>query len=260
MNLLRGAVSALIAPLGTALSLGMLALLMAGLGMRKRGSGRRAGALAGVLAGLALGWLWLWATPVASLALRGVLEAQAGPAAVADVHAAPVAVVLGGGMDGARGPASPYPDLGLAADRVWHAARLYHAGKAQRLLLSGGTTRQGQPAEALSMQAFMRDLGVPEAAVTLEAASLTTGGNARQAAALLRPQGVDTVILVTSALHMRRARAEFERAGLKVIPAPTDFEALGRTIEPRDWLPSADALDGSGRAFKEWVGYWMLGR
>ena len=68
------------------------------------------------------------------------------------------------------------------------------------------------------------------------------------------------MILVTSALHMRRARAEFERAGLKVIPAPTDFEALGRTTEPRDWLPSADALDGSGRAFKEWVGYWMLGR
>jgi uncharacterized SAM-binding protein YcdF (DUF218 family) len=110
------------------------------------------------------------------------------------------------------------------------------------------------------MQVFLRALGVPDAAIVREDASMTSGANAQRAAALLRPQGVDTVILVNSALHMRRARADFERAGLKVIPAPTDFESLGRSAEARDRLPDADALEGSGRAFKEWVGSWVLGR
>ena len=162
------------------------------------------------------------------------------------------------GISGTRGGVRPYPDLQQAADRVWHAARLHHAGTAARVVLSGGTTRQGEPAEAASMQAFLLDLGVPASAMLLEDRRLTTGENARLTAALLRPQGVDTVILVTSALHMRRARAEFELAGLKVIPAPTDFESLGRAVQARDWLPSAEALEGSGRAFKEWggIGCW----
>jgi uncharacterized SAM-binding protein YcdF (DUF218 family) len=261
-------VAALVSPLGTALVLGVLAWCL--LVLARRRFWRRVGAAVGLLA---LSWLWLWATPVASHALRSTLEAQAGPAAVdavpaagvavqvgeAAVPAAGVMVVLGGGIGGTRGDVRPYPDLQQAADRVWHAARLYHAGKAARVVLSGGTTRQGEPAEAASMQAFLLDLGAPASAMLLEDRSLTTGENARLTAALLRPQGVDTVILVTSALHMRRARAEFELAGLKVIPAPTDFESLGRAVQARDWLPSAEALDGSGRAFKEWVGYWVLG-
>jgi uncharacterized SAM-binding protein YcdF (DUF218 family) len=254
MWFVRGAVAALVSPPGTALALGVLAWCL--LVLARRRFWRRVGAAVGLLA---LGWLWLWVTPVASHALRSTLEAQAGPAAVDAVSAAGVMVVLGGGIGGARGGVRPYPDLQQAADRVWHAARLYHAGKAARVVLSGGTTRQGEPAEAASMQAFLLDLGVPASAMLLEDRSLTTGENARLTAALLRPQGVDTVILVTSALHMRRARAEFELAGLKVIPAPTDFESLGRAVQARDWLPSAEALDGSGRAFKEWVGYWVLG-
>jgi uncharacterized SAM-binding protein YcdF (DUF218 family) len=42
---------------------------------------------------------------------------------------------------------------------------------------------------------------------------------------MLRQRGIGTAILVTSALHMPRARAQFEREGLTIIPAPTDFEA-----------------------------------
>lgn len=137
---------------------------------------------------------------------------------------------------------------------MWHAARLYHAGKAQRLLLSGGVVREGEGSEAEAMQTLLLDLGVPASAMVLEGTSQNTRSNAAQSASLLQAQGVDTVILVTSALHMPRARRTFERMGLRVIPAPTDFEVINEPWQASQLLPEADALNGSARAFKEWVG------
>ncbi|MEA1049036.1 hypothetical protein U5801_04320 [Lamprobacter modestohalophilus] len=79
-------------------------------------------------------------------ALRLSLEGRFANRPVTELPAADVAVVLGGGID--SGPPSwPYPNLGEAADRVWHAARLYRAGKVEMLirttrsLVSAGTER-----------------------------------------------------------------------------------------------------------------------
>jgi uncharacterized SAM-binding protein YcdF (DUF218 family) len=235
----------MISPLGTA----MLLLVIAVLGTRRA---RRSAALLG------LGWLWLWATPVVSGALAGWVEAQAGPRELAAVQPAPVIVVLGGAVGGARPPLRPEPDLGSAADRVWHAARLYHAGKAPRILLSGGSIKPGIQGEAHAMRRFLLDLGVPDAAIWLEAASTDTAGNAVLSAALLRASGVDEAILVTSALHMRRARAQFMQTGLTIHPAPTDFEVVDEPLDLQDFLPSARALDDAGRAMKEVVGWWAV--
>jgi uncharacterized SAM-binding protein YcdF (DUF218 family) len=257
MSFLRGLIATLISPLGLALVCSVVSLLgLLWSSRTRRGSGRR---VSWALGFLGLCWLWVWSTPVVSQALVHQLQSSAGPRLVADVAFAPVAVVLGGAALGAGGTQHPYPELGSAADRIWHAARLYRAGKAPVLLLSGGSHRPQHETEAMAMKALLMDLGVPESALWLETRSLTTGQNARFSAEILRHRGVDTVILVTSAMHMRRAQAEFERAGLKVHPAPTDFESAGLQATARDWLPSAEALDASGRAFKEWVGYLALG-
>ena len=158
------------------------------------------------------------------------------------------------GPRGPRPPQRPYPDLTGAADRLWHAARLYHAGKAPRVLLVGGTVTTGDGSEAEAMQQFLQAMGVPAAAMALETASHNTVSNASQTAQLLQSQGTDTVVLVTSALHMPRARRQFEREGLTVHPAPTDFEVIDMPMGWRRWLPNTEALHGSARAFKELVG------
>ena len=247
-------VAAVISPLGTALILGLLGWAMAWAG--RPAQVQRAGR---VLAGLALGWLLLWSLPVASGALRGWIEAQAGPRTVQAVPAAPVMVVLGGGVAGPRAPLRPYPDLNAAGDRLWHAARLYHAGKAPRVLLSGGVTRTGDGSEAEAMRRFLIDMGVPAAAIELEDASQNTAGNAALTAQALKTQGVDQVILVTSALHMPRARRLFDRAGLTVHAAPADHEVIDMPFDLLRVVPDADALDGSARAFKELFGR-LVGR
>lgn len=241
-------VIAAISPLGTALLLGLAGLAAAALGsatLRRRG-------LAVIAGGLV--WLGIWSMPVASHALRGWLEDQAGPRNIEFMPAASAIVVLGGAVRGPRAPQRPHPDLGAAADRVWHAARLHRAGKAPLLLLSGGSAHEGEAPEAQSMRQFLRELGVPDSAMLLEPGSVTTAQNAAWSARLLRARHIDKVLLVTSALHMRRARALFEREGIQVVAAPTDFEVVDRPLRLLDVVPDAEALEGSARAFKELVG------
>lgn len=244
-------VIAAISPLGTALLLGVAGLALAAGG---RAALRRLGLL--LMAG-ALGWLTVWSTPIASECLRGWLEDQAGPREIDALPAAPAIVVLGGSIRGPRPPQRLHPDLGSAADRLWHAARLYRAGKAPLLVLSGGTTHEGEAPEAKLMRQFLVELGVPGSAMALEPGSVTTAQNAAFSARLLRQRKIDEVLLVTSALHMRRARGLFEREGIRVIPAPTDHEIVDRPFKLLDVVPDAEALEGSGRAMKEIVGAWV---
>lgn len=243
-------VTVVISPLGTALLLCLAGWLLAR-SARPRSARLRWGR---AMQAVALLWLTFWSLPITSSALLAWVEADAGPPTVQAVARAPVMVVLGGGVSGPRLPLRPYPDLNAAGDRMWHAARLYHAGKAPRLLLSGGTTRTGTGSEAEAMRSFLLDLGVPDSAIALEAGSKDTSANAAETARLLKGQGVDTVVLVTSASHMPRARNLFERAGLKVNPAPTDFEPTGMPFDLLRVLPDAEALDKSARGFKEIVG------
>lgn len=236
----------LISPLGTALTLGVLALLLASR-QCKRGSW--------LLGLLALLWLGGWSLPVASHNLRGWLEAPYPAVAPAQLPPAQAIVVLGGGV---RPPehGQALPDLNSAADRVWHAGRLFHAGKAPLLVLSGG----GDPAinaisEAQAMRSLLTDLDVTNTALLLEEHSSNTRQNAQFTADLLRPRGVSRILLVTSALHMPRAVPLFEAQGFMVIPAATDHEARNH-FNAVDWLPDAGALDGSARAIKELIGRW----
>lgn len=210
--------------------------------------------LSGVVASCSLAWLWIWSTPLVSEALRGHIENQAGPRNLADVPAAPVVVVLGGGISGPRPPLRSTPDLGASADRMWHAARLYHARKAPKLLLSGGVVRTGDGSEAEAMKRFLLDLGVPSSDMWLEHSSDNTRSNAQRTADLLRAKGIHEIILVTSALHMPRASEEFEAVGLNVRPAPTDFEVIDMPFDLLRIVPDTAALHGSTRAFKECLG------
>ena len=236
-------------PLGFSLCLALLAGLLILLRWRRLG-------LTGLT--VAVGWLWLWSLPVASDALRLSLEGHYAPLAVDALPTAEAVVVLGGGISPA--PVEfPHPDLGAAADRVWHAARLYHAGKVPLIIASGGIIpwRGERSSEAEAMTQLLRDFGVPMAAIVLETDSRSTRENAVHTAQLLEQKGIGQVLLVTSALHMPRALATFRGAGIDAIAAPTDFEVWPEPNHALRWLPDAQALADSTRALKEYLGLWV---
>jgi len=234
-------------PLGTSLSLGLLALGAATLARQR---------LALAAGAAAIVWLWVWSTPAVSDWLRGSIERKVPAVTASAMPSADAIVVLGGGMSGALAPWRPYPDLNSAADRVWHAARLYHAGKAPWVVLSGGVGAfpSATGDEATAMAVLLADLGVPAATLVLETQSRTTSENALASAPMLSTLGARRVILVTSALHMPRALATFRIQGVEVIPAPTDVEVVPRPFHVMRWVPSASALDSSSRAIHELLG------
>lgn len=249
MILLSKFVTWLLSPLGTAFCLVGLALLLA---WRRRLRSSK------VLGGLALVWLWLWSMPVMSHWFASRIEDQFPQVPITAVPHAQAMVVLGGAVSPPVIGKTEI-DLKSAADRVWYAARLFHAGKAPLVLLSGGGDLERQAlSEARAMALFLQDLGVPAQAIVLEETSRNTRQNAALSATLLRARGFDRILLVTSALHMSRALALFNAQGLQVTPAPTDFEA---SQEPPSgllaWLPDAGALNGSALAMKEMVGLWV---
>lgn len=243
----------LVSPLMTSLLLGgsglFLAMFVRSFFWRRFGS---------VMGGFSIVWLWLWSMPVMSDVLRGRIEALAGSRSIGQVSVSGVIVVLGGGVNGTCLPLRYYPDLGSASDRVWHAARLYKAGKGKMIVLSGGFVSNGNESEAEAMQSFLLDLGVPKGAIILEDASTNTSENARLTHERFAKVGIEKIILVTSALHMPRARRLFEHEGFQVIPAPADFEVIDHPFEVTRFLPEARALEGSARAMKELVGLVLI--
>ena len=129
-------------------------------------------------------------------------------------------------------------DLNQQADRLVHAVALYKAGKAQYVLVSGGSPF-GDRSEAEQMRDLLGIMGVPSNAVILEPTSRNTHENAVNSSRLLQDRGWSDILLVTSAFHMRRAEALFRaQGGLTVTPAPTDFQrrVSTSTVLP-DWLP-----------------------
>lgn len=179
-----------------------------------------------------------------------------------DLAPADVIVVLGGAISLEREPA---PD-GEVVRGLAYAQALYVAGLAPRILVSGGGLpwRETRVSEAEKMAHLLRERGVPREAIWIEAESRNTHENAVKSKLLLDAHGKRRIILVTSALHMRRAAACFAKEGLEVEAAPSDFivtERKWRRLVSSKWpdqvlavLPSAENLALTTRGVKECVG------
>ena len=105
------------------------------------------------------------------------------------------------------------------------------------------------------MRTLLTDWGVPSDSILSEANSANTYQNATNTAALMKKHGFDRVLLVTSALHMRRALATFRSTGVTAIPVATDYQVVETTRTLLDFAPSAEALNGSTAAVHEYVGH-----
>jgi uncharacterized SAM-binding protein YcdF (DUF218 family) len=173
-------------------------------------------------------------------------------------------VVLGGASQPAF-PPRQMPEVMEEGDRILYGAKLYREGKAPKVILSGGRIdwQGGGTPEAVDMANLMEPMGVPKTAVILEPSSYNTYENAINVKAIMEAQGIRTILLVTSAMHMPRAIAIFKRLGIETIPAPTDYlttdpnyRAVPKSSQEQvlRLLPDVERLRLTTRALKEYVG------
>lgn len=243
----------LIIPLNLCFTMVAVGLVLCLLRWRKTGAGF---VLAGVI------WVTAWSLPVTSLWLGGALENWYPNPPPEQTEMADAIVVLGGNTANARANwFEPY-DKTKKTTRVDAAAELYLAGRAPRVLLSGGAL-EGDVSEAQGMAHEIRQLGVPSYAIILENASRSTYENAALSEDALRDQGIRKVLLVTSALHMPRAMAVFHKQGVEAIAAAVAPQIVlppDGSISP--WWPNERALDASRSIIKEYAAiglYWARG-
>ena len=234
------------------LVIGMMLIAVGGVllwrGWRKTGFG---------FLGVSFAWFWFWSTPMMYRWIGGSLEREWPVVMAEDAPKADAIVLLGGGM-GANTNAYPYAEMWNGADRVWHAARLYKAGKAPLVIPTGSGERE-------STVPLLRDLGVPESAIVVEDEARNTEENAKFVEKILATKDTKStkarVLLVTSAWHMRRSVLMYRKyaPSLEIIPAAADYEATVQTGHPfcfKDLWPDANALFANSYILKEYIGYW----
>jgi uncharacterized SAM-binding protein YcdF (DUF218 family) len=231
-----------------------LGLLFIGLSLWGQLRGNRAAA--GLYTFLALGVIYVPSTQFGVDIFATPLEARYPAFAPEELPNGDAIVVLGGGI-GAEGKFGRWGDLNDSADRVLTGAELWETKKASRVIVSGGAVQGPVTAASLARDVLER-LGVPSSAIMLEETSLTTQDEAVAISDLTA--GSEHILLVTSALHMRRAVAFFTAQGFKVTAVPTDHRVhrYGRAIP--GWMPTIEHLSTSTAAIHEWVGFWVYDR
>lgn len=151
------------------------------------------------------------------------------------------------------------------ADRVVHTVELYKRGLIKKIIISGGSGRLVTKArkEADELFQVMQLMGVPKEAMLVENESRNTHESAVAVKKILEHQPGTSVLLITSAFHLRRSAGCFRKAGLPVDVFSTDFYSHPRYFTPDVFLiPKADAFLIWQKLLKEWTGmvaYWVAG-
>lgn len=142
---------------------------------------------------LLVGYLMLISPPFVALAMAGIVSPLP-PDPGAKVGAI---VILGRGRE-------------HSPSRADVAAQLWHDRRAPIIFASGIN-------DAPELAQLLRTKGVPAAKISGESCSRTTWENAVFTKAVLQPQGIKQILLVTDVPHLWRSLLIFEQAGFQVI-------------------------------------------
>ncbi len=212
--------------------------------------------LAKAICTLAVLSLWILGTPIASTTLALSLEQDLAlpPNQLATVHVD--AIVILSGSQNEKTPEFGEPVSGEEAlSRIRYGAFL-HNRTGLPVLLCGGSVQGNEHRSLAETMAFDLFEGFGVKAKWLERKSRTTAENASFSYTILGAKNKTSILLVTSSLHMMRAKWSFEQAGFYVIPAPTCFIDTS-PLTVNSFLPNAHSLKLSSDVIHEWLGYWF---
>ncbi|MCL2444959.1 YdcF family protein [Candidatus Saccharibacteria bacterium] len=127
---------------------------------------------------------------------------------------------------------------GDTAARVRGGVEVYNLGIVDTVIMAGAAADKAGPSNAAVMRDIAMSLGVPEEKILVEEWSENTSENAEFVARIVQEREYESIVLVTSAYHQRRAYLKFR-------------QMLGNDVDILNYM----ALEGGEDGFGFW--WWM---
>ena len=209
---------------------------------------------------IAIGVLYILSTPIFSNNFFKLVEGSEYRKPISAIDSADAIVVLSGMLEINEVGDSTYVEWG-DPDRFFGGIALFKAGKAQKLVFTGGKMPwdKVKKTEGEVLREFAISNGIDFEKIFVTKDVENTADEAVAVKELISPS--KRIILVTSAFHMYRAQRLFEKQGIEVIPYKVDYKAAGNSkVTVMDFLPSAGNLAMTENGIREFIGnlYYYL--
>jgi len=191
-------------------------------------------------------------TPVQELLIIPLEDAYPVPA-VNQIYSSDAYVVLGGGIN------DNAPDIDIkgtlgneALPRYITAYRLYMRNPKPIIISGGKILNRG--AEAGVAKNFLLSLGVKSEHIIVEDKSRDTAENRHYIKELCDRHGIKSIVLITSAFHMKRSMMLFKKSFTSIIPFPAGYKTSRIPYDFLSYLPDGSNLMDTSLALKEYLG------
>lgn len=124
------------------------------------------------------------------------------------------AIVLGAAT--ADGEVSP-----VYRERINHSIWLYQNGYVDYLIMTGGIGKGNETSDAYIAKQYAIEKDIPEQAILIEEQSTITEENLKYAKMIMDAHSMDTAIIVSDPLHMKRAMLMADDFGITAYSSPT---------------------------------------
>lgn len=144
-------------------------------------------------------------------------------------------VVLGAAQYNGR----PSPVLKARLD---HGVRLYKAGLAPLLVVTGGTAQGDRESEATVSRRYALANGIPDSAIIVRPEGRSTDASMEAVGRWLKEQGKGSVLLVSDPFHMCRLRLVARRVELTPYSSPTTTSPISDGLRRELGYMATEAL------------------
>ena len=202
----------------------------------------------------ALGLLYITSTPIFSDNFFKLIEGFEYRKSIDEIDNSDAIVVLSGMLSINEVGSSYYIEWG-DPDRIFGGVDLMKAGKANKLIFTGGKMpwNKSKKNEGEVLKEYAISNGIPEDKIIITKDVQNTKQEASAVKELIKSN--KSIILVTSAFHMLRAKKLFENEGINVIPYKVDFSGHNnKLITIIDFLPTAENLAKTEKGLRELLG------
>ena len=132
-----------------------------------------------------------------------------------ETRQADAAIILGCAVENGE----PTP---VFRERINHAIRLYHDGYVKYLIFTGGVGEDDEISEAMAAKKYAVDIWhIPEESVLIEEKSHITEENMKYAQEIMEENNLESALIVSDPLHMKRAMLMAKDYGINAYSSPT---------------------------------------